>query len=159
MILKSPIVCFFYSLEWKAIFCSVVFSYGRGRFWTIFYKGAFCFAFVHNLAISLLRTLTSGVSCFWITVVVGDIGRTVLTGAEVSHSPMRSFFERLVTFLANLSSNDVSNFAIGYVNLICRIKRDTVFFLSLFYLRSTSTWALFIASTMRISLPIPSVIF
>ena len=66
-------------------------------------------AFVPILAISLFRTLTSGMASSLITVVEGDVRTTVFPGANVSHKPMRSLFSLLVTFLANLSSREMSH--------------------------------------------------
>ena len=83
-------------------------------------------------------------------MLVGDVRRTVLPDAKVSHSPQRSFFQRLVTFLAKLSSSEVFDPGIWFNNLLCRIKRDTDLLLSLLYQRPASTWARFMASAAKI---------
>ena len=80
------------------------------------------------MAISLFRTLTSETPVSLITVVVGEVHMTVLTGAEDSQRPRRSLFDLLDTLRASLMSNDFSDRGIGLFSLGCIINRDTDFF-------------------------------
>ena len=57
----------------------------------------FCSAFVTNFAMSLFRTHTSRTSGSFVTVVVGDVRRTVKPVSKILYSPCNFFLERLVT--------------------------------------------------------------
>ena len=110
---------------------------------------------VPNLAMSLLRTVTSGTPASLITVVVGDVLTTVLPGAKVSQSPLRYFLDRLETFWANLSSRDCSVRGMGFFSLGRMMNREMDLFLSPLYLLPASTRVFVIASLMRMSLRSP----
>ena len=88
------------------------------------FRMSFSSALILNSAISLLRTFSSGNPGSLIAVVVGDVRKTILPGANVSQSPHKSRFDRLHTFLANFNSSDFSVRGIGFVYFGWRIKRD-----------------------------------
>ena len=110
---------------------------------------------VPNLAMSLLRTLSSGTPGSLLSVVVWDVLTTVLRGANFSQSPLRSRLERFETFRASLSSRDRSVLCIGLVSLGYRMNLETGLFFSPLKLLPASTWVFVIVFSMRISLRSP----
>ena len=136
-------------------FSSVVLSCGSGLLWAYCHSSVFRSGRVPNLAISLLRTLTSGTPGSLIAVVVGDVLTAVLLGASVSQSPLKSRFERLENFWARISSRDRSVSDIGLVNFGWRINLETDLFLSPMYHLPASTWAFVMSSSTKISLLFP----
>ena len=79
----------------------------------------------------------------------------VFHDANVFQSPLKSFLDHMVTFRASLSSSNFLEQEIGFVYFGWRMKRETDMNLSLFYRRPPSTFALFIAFSIIISLLSP----
>ena len=134
LILLSLKHCFLRSLECCSIFSSVVLSYGSGLLWAYCHSCVLRSARVPNLAMSQLRTFTTGTPGSLIAVVVGDVRTTALPGANVSQRPRKSRFERFETFLAKLNSRDCSVRDIVFVDFGWKMNQETDLTLSLLYL-------------------------
>ena len=104
LILISPLCFCFNSLQWNAVFSSVVFSYGC--LCANFQRDVLSSALVPNFAIPLFSTRTSVTPRSWMTAVVGEVRSTVFPGSHVSQSPLRPFLNSFVIFRASFTSSE-----------------------------------------------------